>query len=225
MLSTLPMYGSRLLFRGYGSTRSMRPIDAAMAGTDSLVIVDEAHLARHLISLVPAAAECALHGLPILGPVRSRPTVVALTATGDATEDAFDLDADDEAHPVVRQRLDAAKPTSLRLESGAVGQRLAEATWDVIKEANSPASCLVFANTPATARDAFRGLGRMIGDEHAEILLLTGRARGVRAERTRRRILDPRRGHAVDPRPVRAATTPSHRRRHADPGGRGRRRR
>ena len=32
MLSTLPMYGSRLLFRGYGTTRSMRPIDAAVAG-------------------------------------------------------------------------------------------------------------------------------------------------------------------------------------------------
>lgn len=194
MLSTLPMYGSRLLFRGYGSTRSMRPIDAAMAGTDSLVIVDEAHLARHLISLVPTAAECAPHGLPILGPVRSRPTVVALTATGDATEGRFDLDADDEAHPVVRQRLDAAKPTSLRVESGAVGQRLAEAARDLIKEANSPASCLMFTNTPATARDAFRRLGRMIGDEHAEILLLTGRAREREAERTRQRILDPREG-------------------------------
>lgn len=194
LLSTLPMYGSRFLFRGYGSTRSMRPIDAAMAGTDSLVIVDEAHLARHLISLVPAAADCAPHGLPILGHVRSRPTVVALTATGDATEGRFDLDDDDEAHPVVRQRLDAAKPMSLRVESGAVGERLAEATRDLIKEANSPASCLVFANTPATAREAFRSLDRMIGNERAEILLLTGRAREREAERTRTRILDPREG-------------------------------
>ena len=45
LLCTLPMYGSRLLFRGYGSTSSLRPIDAAMAGTDSLVLLDEAHLA------------------------------------------------------------------------------------------------------------------------------------------------------------------------------------
>ena len=195
ILSTLPMYGSRLLFRGYGSTRSMRPIDAAMAGTDSLVLVDEAHLARHLIALVPAAAECAPRAVPILGPVRSRPMVVALTATGDATGGRrFDLDADDEAHPVVRERLDAAKPTSLRIESGAVGQRLAEATQELIKEANGPAACLVFANTPATARDAFRHLGRLIGERGAEVLLLTGRARETEADRTRQRILDCREG-------------------------------
>ena len=195
ILSTLPMYGSRLLFRGYGSTRSMRPIDAAMAGTDSMVIVDEAHLARHLIALVPAVAECTPNAVPILGPVRSRPTVVALTATGDATAGKrFDLDADDETHPVVRRRLDAAKPTCLRIESGAVGRRLAEAARDLIQEADGRASCLVFANTPATARDAFRRLGRLIGDEHAEILLLTGRAREHEADRIRQRILDPREG-------------------------------
>ena len=195
VLSTLPMYGSRLLFRGYGSTRSMRPIDAAMAGTDSLVIVDEAHLAPHLIAMLPAAAECTPNALPILGPARSRPSVVALTATGDATEGGrFDLDADDEAHPVVQQRLDAVKPMALRIESGAVGQRLAEATRTLIEAADAPASCLVFANTPVTARDAFRRLARMIGNEDAEILLLTGRAREREAERTRQKILDPRDG-------------------------------
>ena len=43
VLCTLPMYGSRLLFRGYGSSR--RPVDAAMVGTDSIVLLDEAHLA------------------------------------------------------------------------------------------------------------------------------------------------------------------------------------
>ena len=106
----------------------------------------------------------------------------------------FDLDADDEAHSVVRKRLDAPKPTSLRIESGAGGQRLAEAMQELVREANGPAACLVFANTPATARDAFRHLGRLIGDEYAEILLLTGRARETEADRTRQRILDSREG-------------------------------
>ena len=73
ILCTLPMYGSRLLFRGYGSTLSRCPIDAAMAGTDSLVLLDEAHLAPHLMTLIPAIAECAPEAEPILGAARSRP--------------------------------------------------------------------------------------------------------------------------------------------------------
>ncbi|MDZ7732241.1 MAG: hypothetical protein U5R31_03235 [Acidimicrobiia bacterium] len=39
---------SRWLFRGYASSSSMQPIDAAHAGIDSLVLLDEAH------SVVPA---------------------------------------------------------------------------------------------------------------------------------------------------------------------------
>ena len=192
VLSTLPMYGSRLLFRGYGSTRSMRPIDAAMAGTDSLVIVDEAHLAAHLMALLPALAECTPAAEPILGQARSRPSVVALTATGNASEGArFDLDSADEAHTVVRQRLDAVKPMAVRVESGDAGQHLARATHSLIEQARSPAACLVFANTPATARDAFRRLRGTIPDGTAEMHLLTGRAREREAERTRQRILDP----------------------------------
>ena len=112
VLCTLPMYGSRLLFRGYGSSR--RSVDAAMAGTDSLVLLDEAHLAGHLRALVPSLALCNPGARNFLGTARSRPTVVSLTATGDATQsERFDLDDEDKAHSVVRQRLDAAKPLSV----------------------------------------------------------------------------------------------------------------
>ena len=195
LLSTLPMYGSRLLFRGYGSTRSMRPIDAAMAGTDSLVIVDEAHLAQHLMELLPALAECTPGAEPILGTARSRPTVVALTATGDASKGRrFDLDVCDEAHPVVKQRLDAVKPMELRVEPGEAGVCLADAARSLVGIATDPASCVVFANTPATARSAFACLRDIAADGTAEVLLLTGRAREREAERTRERILDPVRG-------------------------------
>ena len=197
LLSTLPMYGSRLLFRGYGSTRSMRPIDAAMAGTDSLVILDEAHLAPHLMRLLPALCECTPGALPIVAEARSRPTIVALTATGDAPGDErFDLDAEDESHPIVRQRLDAAKPVELRVDSGDAGQRLAEATCFLVDGAPAPASCVVFANTPATAREAFRRLRSTFADGKADVLLLTGRVREREAERTRRQILDPVHGMA-----------------------------
>ena len=197
LLSTLPMYGSRLLFRGYGSSRSMRSIDAAMAGTDSLVILDEAHLAPHLRALLPALADCTPGAHAILGEARSRPRMVALTATGDAAAGSrFDLDADDEAHPVVRRRLDAVKPMELRIDTGDGGQRLAGAMLDLIREAPAPAACVVFANTPGTARATFGHLRKLTADGSAEVLLLTGRSREREAEQTRARILDPVHGMA-----------------------------
>lgn len=200
ILSTVPMYGSRLLFRGYGTWRSMRPIDAALAGMDSLVLVDEAHLARHLMRLVPALSDCTKGSEQLLGPERSRPQVVALTATGDAdARDRFDLDHDDEAHTTVKQRLDASKPVQVRESSGDVGLRLAEATQDLV--AASPGrivSCLVFANTPRTARAVFRHLEVMFPEGSADLVLITGRSRESEAARTRRRILDPLHGMAAE---------------------------
>ena len=196
VLCTLPMYGSRLLFRGYGSTRKLRPTDAAMAGADSLVLLDEAHLAPHLRALLPALADCTPGAQSILPHARSRPTVVTLTATGDERH-TVDLDDDDKANPVVRQRLDAAKPvTLLRTETGDVAQRLAEATLELIKDASSPAACIVFANTPGTARKTFERLKKRVAGSSAELLLLTGRSREREAERIRDRIRDPADGMA-----------------------------
>ena len=196
LLSTLPMYGSRLLFRGYGSSRSMRPVDAALAGTDSLVILDEAHLAPHLRELVPALGECIPGAREILGTARSRPKVVALTATGDVgCGGRFDLDADDTAHPEVRRRLDAVKPTEVRvMASGDSASQLTEAALGLIREAPAPAACVVFANTPATARRAFEKLAK---SGTGEVVLLTGRTREREAERTRSRVLDAVHGMAA----------------------------
>ena len=199
ILSTVPMYGSRLLFRGYGTWRSMRPIDAALAGIDSLVLVDEAHLAQHLMRLVPALSDCTARSEEVLGPRRSRPQIVALTATGNANaHDRFDLDSDDETHATVRQRLDAPKPLKVHVSSGDVGLRLAEATGSLLAaHPNRNGSCIVFANTPQTARDVFRRLDSMFQNGDANLVLLTGRTREWEAERTRRRILDPVHGMAA----------------------------
>ena len=194
MLCTLPMYGSRLLFRGYGSGRPS--VDAAMAGTDSLVLLDEAHLAGHLQALVPALADCNPEARDTLGAKRSRPTVVSLTATGDSREgERFDLDDDDEAHLAVRQRLDATKPVQVKAVAGDTAKRLAEATVALIAEAPAPAACLVFANTPKTARETFEHLVARLPE--VEALLLTGLVREREAARIRARILDPEHGMAT----------------------------
>ena len=208
ILCTVPMYGSRLLFRGYGSMR--RPVDAAMAGTDSLVLIDEAHLAGHLRALIPALADCHPKAWSLLGAKRSRPTVVALTATGDAARsERFELDDDDHAHPIVRQRLDAAKPVRVKEVTAARSETekpLAGAAAALLRDAPAPAACLVFVNTPKTARGTFERLCKTFPD--AEALLLTGLAREREAERIRARILDPEQGMTTA-RPT-GATRPRH---------------
>lgn len=195
LLSTIPMYGSRLLFGGYGLSYSMRPIDAALAGTDSILLVDEAHLARHLIDLLPPLADCDPATNPFLPPQRRQPAGVALTATGDVdTNDRFDLDADDLANPVVRQRVDATKPTQLRQPSGKPGPALAEAAFELLSGSDSARTCVVFANTPATARATYeqlvKRLGRRSAAVDADVELLTGRMREREAADVRSRVME-----------------------------------
>ena len=191
ILCTLPMYGSRLLFRGYGSTLNRCSMDAAMAGTDSLVLLDEAHLAPHLTTLIPAIAECGPGAEPILGAARSGARITALTATGDASAERFDLDDQDESNPIVRKRLNAAKPLEVRkYEAGDTGKLLAEAALDLLSNAPELASLLIFANTPKTARETFERLRRHVPDAAADTLLLTGLNREREAQQIRTRILD-----------------------------------
>lgn len=197
ILCTVPMYGSRLLFRGYGSRR--RSVDAAMAGTDSLVLLDEAHLAPHLKSLVPALADCHPEAREFLGGRRGRPQLVSLTATGDAgASERFDLDADDEAHAVVGERLDAAKPLRLQVAGGGdTAKHLADAALELVDSSGRPVSCLVFANSPGTARGAFDRLRKARSLADADVLLLTGLVREREAQRVRDRVLDPDYGMAA----------------------------
>lgn len=191
VLSTIPMYGSRLLFRGYGSSRSMRPIDAALAGTDSLVLVDEAHLASHLMSLVPALKDCAPRIEELWKSGRSHPQIVSLTATGDTGNGRFDLDETDRAHPEVRKRLHATKPLTVRVPaSGTAERHLADEAQALLCEAGRPASCVVFANTPAMARAVHSELVKRREPVGDRVLLLTGRAREADAQTVRCQILD-----------------------------------
>jgi CRISPR-associated endonuclease/helicase Cas3 len=203
ILSTVPLFGSRLLFRGQGSTRCMRPVDAALAGTDSLVLVDESPFARTLLRLVRDLADCTQKARRILGGARSLPQVVSLTATGSARHSTrFELDAEDRAHPVVRERLDAPKRIDARTAAGDTDKAIAKWVRSLLAGAQDPAGCLVFANTLTVARAVFDRLSSSPLADDSDILLATGRTREREAESIRARILDPVHGIAASANPA-----------------------
>lgn len=109
--TTADQLGSRLLFRGYGVSPSMRPVHAALTACDSLILLDEAHVTR---------AFC--QTMQLLGRYRGQETTgppmrfVQMTATpAGLKQDAkpFELEDDDRAHPILAARLTASKPATL----------------------------------------------------------------------------------------------------------------
>ena len=183
--STIPMYGSRVLFRGYGSSRSMRPIDAALAGTDSLVLLDEAHLAQPLRVLLDAIGGSGSIGVGIENALpfqRMSPIVVALTATGETSGTRFGLDEVDHVHDEIAKRLKASKPLSItQIPRGDPAKAVATATKELLDalDAGSSYGILVFANSPKTALSVARELRSR---RDCEVVVATGRTRGVEAK-------------------------------------------
>ncbi len=167
-VSTVDQIGSRLLFRGYGVSPSSRPIHAALAGNDSLLIVDEAHLSRPFLETVERVSryqgpgwreECAAPGLRFAEMSATR------RESGRKPHNLTQEDYDCEA---LRPRLERPKIAELK-EVAKVPEAAAEEADRLGKEGVIG----VVLNTVAGARATFEtlvGKGR-------DCILLTGRIR------------------------------------------------
>ena len=113
LCSTVDQVGSRLLFRGYGLSDSMKPVHAGLIGSDCLLLLDEAHLSepfRQTLGWVQRYRSTAWRESTSAAPWG----VALLTATPGADGGArFSLDQDphdlDSKHPVLQRRLLARK--------------------------------------------------------------------------------------------------------------------
>jgi len=183
VVGTVDQVGSRMLFRGYGVSDRRMPIDAALVGTDSLVLVDEAHLAQALLTTFATAREVdgahvgpdALGGMP-------GASIVQLTATPGSTSarsHSFDVDAH-RHHPVAWRRLNAPKRLSVRAtDARGVVAAMADTAGEAIDQ--GARAVLVVCNTVARARQVHAVLHKMamratepLG---ADVMLLIGRSR------------------------------------------------
>lgn len=194
IIGTIDQVGSRMLFDGYGVGENLRPIDAALTGTDSLVLVDEAHLANAFITTVEDAARIGLGSEPLgRGPAEvvvmsatvREPSAVAPGTEPSTRSPGFVFDSvaamDD---PVAWRRLTAPKQLALAdamvrkarrvADTGAI---LANAARLLSREADVVG---VVANTVAVARAAFDEIRTGLGTEaDGRVVLITGRQREV----------------------------------------------
>jgi CRISPR-associated endonuclease/helicase Cas3 len=120
LCATPDMWGSRLLFNGYGTRILAAPREAGMLAFDTAVVVDEAHLSGQLlesargVARLVGVAERPLPAVPGLQVVETTATPSGDAATPNTqTEDAVGVHGDDLTEPVLADRLTRPKPVDL----------------------------------------------------------------------------------------------------------------
>ncbi|MGE4046220.1 MAG: type I-U CRISPR-associated helicase/endonuclease Cas3 [Acetobacteraceae bacterium] len=174
LVSTVDQVGSRLLFRGYGVSDSMKPVHAGLLGRDTLVLLDEAHLSQPFLQTLRDLCAPPWGGTLVAAPFH----VVPMTATPSGGEH-FRLGEDDRADTALARRLGNCKPAALvdvkrdGLEAACVEQA---------RRMTKPAQVIgIVVNRVRRARAIFEQLRAVMG-ETADTALLIGRTRDVARE-------------------------------------------
>ena len=115
--ATPDMYGSRALFRGYGSTKAARPRETALLTMDTVMVLDEAHMNRQLLHTTQRIAELQKRevnlGVPTLQVVET--TATPSTEDSDSTTLGVDIEALDKPNDKeLRERVYSHKELVLR---------------------------------------------------------------------------------------------------------------
>ena len=177
LCSTVDQVGSRLLFRGYGVSHRMRPIHAGLLGQNTLILIDEAHIAqpfRQTVSAIRASG-------------RAKVKVALLSATvGHDSQRVFRLSHEDRDNQTLRRRLEADKLARLEKvrpkndPATLLAARAAEMMTRLRESGVEPAIVGVVVNRVQLARETFE---RLSAHEEFEALLMIGRCRTIERDR------------------------------------------
>ena len=178
LCSTVDQIGSRLLFRGYGVSDRMKPVHAGLLGTDSLILLDEAHLSEPFRQTLAAVQRIGRAGV--------RTALLSATPGAEAKR-PLELSPADRAHHVLKKRLEAHKPAVLSMVRGrpvAIAEAFAHAARAMAKRLRekgvSPPAVGIVVNRVALARGVFEVLN---GDGIHDATLMIGRSRDVDRDR------------------------------------------
>lgn len=210
VVSTVDQVGSRLLFRGYGVSDSMKPVHAGLLGCDVLYLLDEVHLSQPFRETLEAIGD--RYRTWAERPLRSPFVVVEMSATpGRSSANAFRIEDADRRHPVLSARLQSSKPVSL-VSTNAKGFSN-EIEKHVLSMLDRPgATVAVVVNRVKSARDLHERLCESVPGGSRVVHLLTGRMRPFDRDALERGILErirADRARSADDRPIAIVATQS----------------
>ncbi len=201
IVGTVDMVGSRLLFEGYGVSRKMRPYHAGLLGTDTLVVLDEAHLVppfEHLLDHIERDPDRSLRARdPKDSAIFPRFRLLSLSATGRARKGiTFQLeDGDITNDSVTMDRLGATKLLRIVETPSAepprnLHERLAETAWALTHEGTDSTRCIVFCDSREVATKTAAGLAKSSKRTEARVELFVGARRGYERKEAERKLTE-----------------------------------
>ena len=192
--ATPDMYGSRALFRGYGSTKAARPRETALLTMDTVMVLDEAHMNRQLLHTTQRIAELQKRevnlGVPTLQVVET--TATPSTEDTDSTTLGVDIEALDKEndkelrrrvyshkelvlHPIDKWDGKPGNPATVNAAVDAIMERLAHREAGESSKKAYTVGCIVnHVRTAIAIKEALVN-NKVLGKD--EVQLLVGRMR------------------------------------------------
>lgn len=221
LCSTVDQVGSRLLFRGYGVSNSMKPVHAGLLGSDCLILLDEAHLSEPFRQTLGWVQRYRGNAWREKQDATAPWGVTLLTATPEKKSAVpFQLEKEDYDNAILQKRWSAKKPARLvELEKvkGATTEQEVESNKAADKQrvdklvdqtreglaslresgVEAPAIAVV-VNRVARARAVFDELHKEFKQEENDLILLVGPSRSVERDKLAERLGPIRTGNARD---------------------------
>ncbi|MBB3208218.1 CRISPR-associated endonuclease/helicase Cas3 [Rhodopirellula rubra] len=189
--STVDQVGSRLLFRGYGVSRSARPIQATAVAHDSLVILDEAHISKPFSQTLTAVRNYQAKQwseIPLSLPMN----VVQMTATPPDAPGAVRLEISEKELADKTTRMghlvNTSKLTTLDVATKAKGTQatsqlakvlVEKATNEVFSEDSKALAIGIMCNMVDTAKRTVEGLLKDKRISRQQVHLVIGAMRPI----------------------------------------------
>ena len=193
--ATPDMYGSRALFRGYGSTMAARPRETALLTMDTVMVLDEAHMNRQLLHTTQRIAQLQKRevnlGVPTLQVVET--TATPSTEDSESTPLGVDIEAldspnDEELHkrvyshkelvlhPIDKWDGKPGNPATVNAAVDAIMERLAHREAGESSKKAYTVGCIVnHVRTAIAIKEAL--VKNKVLEKAEEVQLLVGRMR------------------------------------------------